>query len=48
VEDTVSAESKQARSVEDGHDFDEVKSEAIDDTIVPMDHLAKRLVTDLG
>jgi len=47
VEDTVLTGSKQACTVEDGHNFDEVKSEAIDDAVVAVEDLAKRLVADL-
>lgn len=33
--------------MEDGHNLHKVKPEAIDDPVVTVDDLAKRLVTDL-
>jgi hypothetical protein len=33
--------------VEDGHDLNELSPDAIDDSVVPMEHLTKRVIADL-
>lgn len=41
VEDTDSAESKQAPSVEESHNLDEVEPNAIHDAVISVNHLTK-------
>ncbi len=46
-DDMISPQSKQTGSMEDGHNLDKVGPDAIDDSVVTVNHLANRLVANL-
>src|SRR6266542_4318006 len=46
-EDTISPQSKQTGSMEDGHNLDKIEPDAIHESVVTVNHLANRVVANL-